>query len=68
MEVPAIDAELSRWDIGARLEICQREPEVGSGSPARARIPKIKASEALKPTLNAFALNSFLQQVLRRAA
>src|SRR4026208_1259423 len=28
---PATDAELSRRDIGARLELCQREPLVRAG-------------------------------------
>jgi len=55
-------------DIGARLEICQREPEVGAEIPALARVSKLKASAALKPTLNAFALNSLLPQALTGAA
>src|SRR5262249_38648326 len=58
---PATDAELSRRDIGAPvLEVCQREPLVRAGVPARATSTQLKALPGPKPTLNAFSAHSGL--------
>src|SRR4029079_5882571 len=58
---------LSRRYIGARLELCQREPLVRAGIPPRATSTQLKALPGPKTTLNASRASSGLAAIVMRA-